>query len=63
MPTMYENLIIGVDGRPGGLDAAALAAMLATTTTRRHLVVVGASRRGGIPRRERHREAGAYGAR
>ena len=37
---MYENLIIGVDGREGGLDAAALAAMLAAPAARRHLVFV-----------------------
>ena len=37
---MYENLIIGVDGREGGLDAAALAGLLAAPAAQRHLVVV-----------------------
>jgi hypothetical protein len=37
---MYENLIIGVDGRQGGLDAAALAAVLAAPAARRQLVFV-----------------------
>jgi nucleotide-binding universal stress UspA family protein len=37
---MYESLIIGVDGRQGGLDAAALAAVLAAPGARRHLVFV-----------------------
>jgi Universal stress protein family len=37
---MYENLIIGVDGRQGGLDAAALAAVLAAPAACRHLVFV-----------------------
>ena len=40
MPAIYENLIIGVDGREGGLDAAALAAMLAAPAARQHLVFV-----------------------
>lgn len=37
---MYGNVIIGVDGRQGGLDAAALAAVLAAPAARRHLVFV-----------------------
>lgn len=37
---MYENLIIGVDGRQGGVDAAALAAVLAAPAACRHLVFV-----------------------
>lgn len=37
---MYENLIIGVDGREGGLDAAALASTLAAPAARLHLVFV-----------------------
>ena len=37
---MYGNLIIGVDGRQGGLDAAALAAVLAAPAARPHLVFV-----------------------
>jgi hypothetical protein len=40
MPAIYENLIIGVDGRQGGVDAAALAAVLAAPAARRHLVFV-----------------------
>jgi nucleotide-binding universal stress UspA family protein len=45
---MYENLIVGVDGRYGGRDAASLAATLAAPAARRHFVfVAGApSRRG-----------------
>ncbi len=37
---MYENLIVGVDGRQGGRDAAALASILAAPRARRHLVFV-----------------------
>ena len=37
---MYEKLIIGVDGREGGLDAATLAALLAAPAARRYLVFV-----------------------
>lgn len=37
---MYSNLIVGVDGRQGGRDAAALAAILAAPGARRHLVFV-----------------------
>jgi nucleotide-binding universal stress UspA family protein len=37
---MYDNLIVGVDGRHGGRDAAALAGLLATPGARRHLVFV-----------------------
>ena len=37
---MYRNLIVGVDGRPGGRDAAALAAILAAPGAHRHLVFV-----------------------
>jgi nucleotide-binding universal stress UspA family protein len=40
MPAIYENLLIGVDGRQGGVDAAALAAVLAAPAARRHLVFV-----------------------
>jgi nucleotide-binding universal stress UspA family protein len=50
---MYENLIIGVDGREGGLDAAALAALLAAPAARRHLVFV-----AGVPA---HTGRGAVG--
>jgi len=37
---MYNNLIIGVDGRQGGRDAAALAGLLAGSAARRHLAYV-----------------------
>ena len=37
---MYDNLIIGVDGRQGGRDAAALAGLLAGASARRHLAYV-----------------------
>ena len=37
---MYNNLIIGVDGRQGGRDAAALAGILAAPTAKRHLAYV-----------------------
>ena len=41
---MYENLLIGVDGRQGGLDASALAGVLAAPGARRHLVFVAGAR-------------------
>jgi nucleotide-binding universal stress UspA family protein len=45
---MYANVIVGVDGRQGGQDAAALAALLASPTARRHLVhVAGPSAHNG----------------
>ena len=48
MPAIHQNLISGVDGREGGLDAAALAAMLAAPAARQHLVfVAGASAHTG----------------
>lgn len=37
---MYQNLIIGIDGRQGGRDAAALAGLLAGRGARRHLAYV-----------------------
>ena len=37
---IYESVIVGVDGREGGQDAAALAALLASPAARRHLVHV-----------------------
>jgi len=37
---MYNNIIIGVDGRQGGRDAAALAGILAGAAARRHLAYV-----------------------
>jgi nucleotide-binding universal stress UspA family protein len=37
---MYDNLIIGIDGRQGGRDAAALAGLLAGRRARRHLAYV-----------------------
>ena len=37
---MYGHVIIGVDGRPGGQDAAALAAILAEPDAVRALVYV-----------------------
>ena len=37
---MYDNLIIGVDGRQGGRDAAALAGMLAGASAKRYLAYV-----------------------
>jgi nucleotide-binding universal stress UspA family protein len=37
---MYENLMIGVDGREGGLDAGALPAVLAAPVARWHVVFV-----------------------
>jgi nucleotide-binding universal stress UspA family protein len=37
---MYDNLIIGIDGRQGGRDAAALAGQLAGRGARRHLAYV-----------------------
>ena len=37
---MYRNLIVGVDGRQGGRDAAGLAAILAAPGARCHLIFV-----------------------
>lgn len=42
---MYANIIVGVDGRQGGVDAAALAALLAAPAARCHLVFVAADAR------------------
>jgi hypothetical protein len=54
---MYENLIIGVDGRQGGLDA--LVGDLDVP-----LIVTASVDSTAVARwQERHREAGAYGTR
>ena len=62
MPAIYENLIIGVDGREGGLDAAEADSVAdglraAPMQCEADLVAVGASRRAGIPRVTRDEDA------
>ncbi len=62
MPAIYENLIIGVDGREGGLDAAEADSVAdglraAAMQCEADLVVVGASRRAGIPHVTRDEDA------